>query len=73
MKLERVKSTAVSHLGYDLRTRTVAVLFSNGGLYHYHDVPPSVYSEVRESGSIGRAVDRMLKRYPYSMMRESRV
>lgn len=54
MKREAVESTTIAEVGYDADTKTLEVLFVNGGLYQYFDVPGAVFEELRRAGSIGQ-------------------
>ncbi len=53
MDLVEVKSSNITHIGYDESSRLLAVRFASGGLYHYHDVPPEIHRELMESQSKG--------------------
>lgn len=48
-----VKSSNIEEVGYDPVTKTLAVKFKNGGLYHYADVGPEVHAELVKADSIG--------------------
>ncbi len=47
--------------GYDASTQTLAVRFGPGGVYHYKDVPQSVYDELRAAKSIGSAFSSLVR------------
>lgn len=47
------KSSQVESHGYDPVTQTLAVKFKNGGVYHYHNVPPAMQHDMLKSPSIG--------------------
>ncbi len=49
-----VKSTSISHAGYDRDTSRLLVVFRNGTTYIYDDVPLSVYDGLMTAGSAGR-------------------
>jgi hypothetical protein len=53
MKMQKVKSSSVAAYGYDEATRTLAVRFLNGGVYHYADVPPETATGLGSAKSIG--------------------
>jgi hypothetical protein len=40
-------------VGYDSRTSTLEVEFKQGAIWEYHDVPESLYHEMRGAASIG--------------------
>jgi hypothetical protein len=53
IKINRVKSSNIAGLGYDEHTQTLAVQFSNGGTYHYHDVALTDFHALAGADSIG--------------------
>jgi hypothetical protein len=67
-----VASSAIASLGYDEPTRTLAVEFAHGGLYHYFDVPPHVYAELIAAPSLGRYVaERIRGVYGYALVEDA--
>jgi hypothetical protein len=48
-----VTSSNVAALGYDETSKTLAVKFNSGTLYHYFDVPHEIYTEAMKAKSIG--------------------
>ena len=44
MQMIPVSSSNIASIGYE--NRTLYVLFHNGGLYAYSDVPESIYNEL---------------------------
>jgi len=69
VRLERVDSRAVTHIGYDPAKQVVRVIFTGGGAYDYFGVPGAVYKSIRDAGSIGTAVNQVLKQYEYEPVR----
>ncbi len=53
MEMVNVDSANLSEIGYDPDTKKLHVVFNNGALYHYEDVPQETYDELVESDSIG--------------------
>jgi hypothetical protein len=49
-----VLSTNIAAVGYERDTQTMAILFSNGGLYAYPDVPEDVYRGLITAHSTGQ-------------------
>jgi KTSC domain-containing protein len=49
-----IESSNIAATGYDADTRTLAVQFKNGGLYHYHDVPAEIAGGFGEAESRGQ-------------------
>ena len=65
------KSSTIESLGYDPVTRTLAVKFKNGGVYHYHDVPLEAHRALRHPGaSIGRVVSLVGARHKFTKIGE---
>ncbi|MGE0799910.1 MAG: KTSC domain-containing protein [Lautropia sp.] len=54
------KSAGIKALGYDAATKTLAIEFGSG-VYHYADVPPEVYGEMKASESIGGFYSRSIR------------
>lgn len=61
MKRVPVTSTNVSEIGYDEERRILEIVFSSGGIYQYFEVPPQVYQELMNSGSIGQYLNSAIK------------
>lgn len=55
MTIERteVTSSLIKAIGYEPGTRTLAIEFKSGSVYHYANVPPETYSGLRSSKSLG--------------------
>lgn len=53
IEMQPVKSAQLAAVGYDADTKTLAVEFARGGLYHYADVPPSVFGAMLAASSVG--------------------
>ncbi|HEY9709407.1 MAG TPA: lysine--tRNA ligase [Oculatellaceae cyanobacterium] len=51
-----LKSTShvIKSFDYDRATQTLRVVFNNGNIYKYHDVPDSVYQELKSAPSVGQ-------------------
>jgi hypothetical protein len=45
-------------VGYDRETRTLEVVFNDGGIYLYQDVPRGVYAGLMASKSKGQYMQR---------------
>jgi len=56
-----VKSSTVSTIDYDSKTRELTVEFLNGGRYVYEAVPESVYNDFVKAESKGKFVAKSLK------------
>lgn len=55
------ESSQVKSHGYDAATRTLAVEYKSGGVYHYHDVPPATYDAMKEAKSVGSFIGKSIK------------
>lgn len=53
MQMHPVKSSNVTHVGYDAATQTLAVRFKGGGTYHYDGVPAKTHAALLAAKSIG--------------------
>lgn len=51
MNMFKVRSSNVSHIGYE--NGTLAVRFMNGSEYHYDGIKPEVFDEMRATDSPG--------------------
>lgn len=65
--------------GYDSRSKTIRILFSegesetslDGAIYEYYNVPYSVWRMVKRNVSTGRTINRTLNNYSYAVLREA--
>ena len=55
------QSTAVKSFDYDAAKKTLRVVFANGGVYKYSDVPESIYQELKETSSVGQYFNSQIK------------
>jgi hypothetical protein len=53
MDMKPVTSSNIKAIGYDPATKTLAVQFAHGGLYHYSGVEQSVHDDLLKAKSIG--------------------
>lgn len=52
-----VKSSNIAATGYDPASKTLAIQFKGGGkVYHYADVPESLYGDMHKADSVGKFV-----------------
>jgi hypothetical protein len=67
MQREPVNSSNVVEVGYDPDSSTMEVLFRNGSLYQYFDIPQHEYDALRNAGSFGAYMNQNIKgRYRYA-------
>lgn len=50
-----VDSSALTSMGYDPATQTLAIEYASGVVYHFLNVPQERYTELLGAESIGRA------------------
>lgn len=53
MDMQPVKSSLIAKVGYDGPTKTLAVEFAKGDVYHYTDVTPKQFADLQGAKSIG--------------------
>lgn len=64
-----VSSSNVAEIGYEQATMTLEVLFSDGNVYQYFDVPATVHQELMQAASIGKFMHANIKSsYRYTKM-----
>ncbi|HYD86274.1 MAG TPA: KTSC domain-containing protein [Vitreimonas sp.] len=56
-----VSSSNIAEIGYDQGAETLEVLFKNGGLYHYFNVPPVEYEQLINATSVGSYFNHNIK------------
>lgn len=54
MKREKVESSNIAEIGYDLPTLTLQIKFNSGGIYDYWPVSRSLYDRFMTAGSKGK-------------------
>ena len=62
IKLSPVLSSNIRGIGYNDENKILAVLFINGSKYIYENVEPEVFNLVRNSESVGRALNECIVR-----------
>lgn len=67
MRRVSVSSSNVAEIGYDVGSRVLEIMFMNGGVYQYFEVPERIYNELMSSSSIGSYIHGNIKGiYRYS-------
>ncbi len=70
MTRQRVTSSNIASIGYDISSLTLEVEFLNGLVYQYSNVPSNVYTNLMSSSSHGSYLDANIKgRYNYRQIR----
>ena len=61
MNMTPVSSSAVDKVGYDAPRRLLRLMYTNGRVYDYFDVPPNIYDELLQAESVGEFVNLEIK------------
>ncbi|MCQ4320961.1 KTSC domain-containing protein [Stutzerimonas stutzeri] len=69
MKRVAVESRSLRELGYDPDEQVLEVLFHNGSLYRYEQVPAEVVQALLEADSLGRHFNQVFKPQHYRYRR----
>jgi len=64
MKMNSVKSSQISEIGHDPATKTLAVKFKTGGVYHYGNVSASDHHTLVTAHSVGSHFATNIKNQP---------
>ncbi|MFT4037565.1 MAG: KTSC domain-containing protein [Thermomicrobiales bacterium] len=56
MKRQHVDSSMLRSAGYDAKSETLELEFTNGRVYQYAEVPPEVFADLMAADSKGRYV-----------------
>lgn len=52
--MKEVKSSTISHVGYEDNTNTLKVKFKDGAEYHYQNVPKKEHDDLLNAESVGK-------------------
>jgi hypothetical protein len=67
MERKPVSSSTIAEIGYDEPRRALELLFRNGNVYQYFDVPPQEYQALMQAGSHGQYLNANIKgRFRYA-------
>lgn len=70
MERQRVSSSNISSIGYDINSNTLEIEFHDGGIYQYYGVSDSVYNSLMSAASHGSYFSNFIKdRYSYRKIR----
>jgi KTSC domain len=61
MRRQPVTSSNIAEIGYDEGQRVLEILFSNGSLYQYFEVPPQIFNELMQASSVGKYLNYNIK------------
>ncbi|MBR8826593.1 MAG: lysine--tRNA ligase [Gomphosphaeria aponina SAG 52.96 = DSM 107014] len=59
--LLKSSSTVIKSFDYDGAKKILRIEFGNGSVYQYHDVPESVYKEMKETASVGQYFNAQIR------------
>ena len=67
--MQPVESTQIMAIGHDEESKTLAIQFKGGSVYHYQNVPVSLFAELMAAESKGKFFGQNLKnavdKYPF--------
>lgn len=70
MKRDKVRSSTVLSVGYDISSKDLELEFHGSRLYLYHHVPPAVYEGLVKATSIGTYFNAKIKnKYPFTRIK----
>ncbi|MEM8723254.1 MAG: lysine--tRNA ligase, partial [Cyanobacteria bacterium P01_G01_bin.39] len=55
------QSNAIKEFDYDAEQKALRIVFNNGNVYKYADVPESIYQELKETSSVGQYFNSQIK------------
>ena len=69
MTWKQVQSSQINEVGYDAEASKLGIRFSNGGEYHYANVPSHIHNSLLSAPSVGRYFGSYIKNqshlYPF--------
>lgn len=67
MNRDSVASSNIASIGYDERSQTLEVEFTNGAIYQYYNVAQPIFDQLTQAASKGQFLAYQIKNvYPYS-------
>lgn len=65
-----LESTVLVSMGWDTRTQTLELEFTNGSVYQYYHVSPSMVRDLKNARSPGTYFDKLIRpKYEYKLVR----
>jgi hypothetical protein len=62
-------SSVIKYMEYQEDSNTLKITFQTGAVYHYYDVPESVYIGLRQARSKGRYLSaQIVGQFPYKRL-----
>jgi lysyl-tRNA synthetase, class II len=59
--LLKTQSTAIKSFDYDPARQILRIVFGNGSVYNYADVPETIYQELKETSSVGQYFNSQIR------------
>lgn len=56
-----IDSTHIRNISYSRKAKELRVIFKNGNLYTYKDVPRSVFEKITKAESVGKKFNALVK------------
>ena len=56
-----VESSNIKSVGYHYESKQFRILFTNGGLYHYKEVPSNLYDEMMQQESVSQFFSKHIR------------
>lgn len=72
IKLDAVKSSQISHVGYDPKTKTMAIKYASGGTYHYDGVDQKSFEEFKGAKSLGSHFNKTFRGHKFTKLPEEK-
>lgn len=67
MQRQRVGSSNLAEVGYNATSQTLEVMFQDGSIYQYYNVPQPIYDALMAAPSKGKFLYSQIKdRFPYA-------
>lgn len=61
IKMIDVTASIINKIGYDAKTKTLAVEFKGTGIYLYSEVPATIFDELLKAESVGKYFTATIK------------
>jgi len=72
IKMGSVESTYLASVGYDEKTSTIAVRFTDGAVIHFHKVSPRTYRAIVFAKSPGEKFTELVRdKYEFTVVKQA--
>jgi hypothetical protein len=72
IKLNPVKSSQIAAVGYDDKTKTMAIKYASGGTYHYEGVEAKAFEEFKGAKSLGSHFNKTFRSHKFTKLPEEK-